>query len=132
MSRVTAGSVAVGVIGVGAVIWFADPTTPGGLSPPCPIDAFLHVNCPGCGSARCLYSLMHGDLARALRYNVLLVVVLVSTVLAAITYAVARWRDHRLPVQRHAKHASLAFLAAALIWFVVRNIPVAPFDSLKV
>ncbi|HEY0229106.1 MAG TPA: DUF2752 domain-containing protein, partial [Mycobacterium sp.] len=41
-------------------IWIGDPTTPHGPLPVCPTEALLGIDCPGCGSLRMLYSLMHG------------------------------------------------------------------------
>jgi len=36
---------------------------------PCPIKMFLNINCPGCGCTRCIYSLLNGNLIKALKYN---------------------------------------------------------------
>ena len=54
-----------------AAIWVGDPTTPNGPLPVCPTKALLGIDCPGCGSARMLYSLMHGNLVAAARFNAL-------------------------------------------------------------
>lgn len=54
-----------------AAIWVGDPTTPNGPLPVCPTKALLGIDCPGCGSLRMLYSLLHGDLLQAARFNAL-------------------------------------------------------------
>ena len=69
--------IVAGAVATGALVWFADPTTPGGIIPPCPTNALLHLNCPGCGTSRMLYSLMHGDFGAAVSYNAFGLVALV-------------------------------------------------------
>ncbi|EUA36348.1 hypothetical protein I549_1211 [Mycobacterium avium subsp. avium 2285 (R)] len=54
-----------------AAVWAGDPTTPGGPLPVCPTKALLGVDCPGCGSLRMVYALMHGNLLGAARFNAL-------------------------------------------------------------
>lgn len=125
-------AVAAGAAAAAAFIWAADPTTPGGVIPECPTKHYLHVICPGCGSMRMIYSLLHLDLASAFRFNA--VGVLALFVLA---YAYFRWTWGRLrgvrPVPWHARrYAPHIVLAVVAVWLVVRNIPVAPFTSLRV
>ena len=63
-AAVAAGAGAVCV----AVVW-ADPTTPGGVIPPCPTYTLFGVLCPGCGTSRMLYSLLHLDFSSALQFS---------------------------------------------------------------
>lgn len=49
---------------------------------PCPTAAILRVPCPGCGMTRATLALVHGDVAQALRFHPL--VLLVLPVLAAV------------------------------------------------
>ena len=69
---VTGGAVA---LHLGAAAFFAshDPyaTT---IFPPCPVLALTGYQCPGCGGTRAAYSLLHGDLASAIRMNPIVVV----------------------------------------------------------
>src|SRR3954454_22151705 len=78
-------------------IWLGDPMSTGGPLPVCPTKALLGIDCPGCGSARMLYSLMHGDVAAAARFNALglLAVVLLVWAYAAWTYGRATGRRVR-------------------------------------
>lgn len=39
----------------------------------CPIYAFIHLPCPGCGMTRALISLLHGDLQQSLSWHVMLI-----------------------------------------------------------
>lgn len=124
--------VVAGVVGAGTLIWFADPTTPGGIIPPCPTKALLGIDCPGCGMSRAVYSLLHGDLGAALAFNALGVVALVLLAVAFVTYTIGLWRGRRVRGWQNLRYSPAVVLVVTVIWFVIRNLPFAPFDSLKV
>jgi Protein of unknown function (DUF2752) len=44
---------------------------PGGILPVCPTKALFGIDCPGCGSPRMIYSLLHLDVTSAVHYNAL-------------------------------------------------------------
>ena len=77
-AAVLAGTAAVGRSS-GSVI----RPIPDGHLPACPTKTLLGIVCPGCGTMRMLYSLMHGDIAGALHYNA---VGLVAVVLLAWSF----------------------------------------------
>lgn len=124
--------VAASSTAVCAAIWVGDPTTPHGPLPVCPTKALLGIDCPGCGSLRMLYSLMHGDVAAAARFNALGLVAVVLLVWAYFAWTSARVGGRRLRSWQHQRWAPLITMALVLAWFVVRNIPVAPFTALYV
>lgn len=131
--RVAGPAVVLGsVAAVGTLVWFADPTTPGGIIPPCPTNALLHVNCPGCGFSRALYSLLHGDFGAAMHFNAVAVVALGFLAVAFVTYTVGLWRGRPVRSWQQWRYTPITVLVITLVWFVIRNIPIAPFDSLKV
>ncbi|GAA4659929.1 DUF2752 domain-containing protein [Gordonia humi] len=121
-----------GAAAAGALVWFADPMTPGGIIPPCPTNALLHIDCPGCGVSRAVYCLLHGDVAGALRFNAVAVVGLVLMAVAFVTYTVGLWRGRRVRSWQHWRYTPTAVMVVIGVWTVIRNIPIAPFDSLKV
>lgn len=125
-------AVVAGAAACCTAIWLADPTTPGGLLPACPTKAFLGINCPGCGSLRAVYSLLHADLPAALRYNAIGVVALALLCYAFAAYCVGVWRGRRVRSWQHLRYAPMLTVVVAGVWFVIRNIPVAPFTSLRV
>ena len=89
-----AGVVALSACACAAVVW-ADPTTPGGPIPPCPTRALFGVWCPGCGSSRMLYSLLHLDVPSALRYNAVGVLAVLVLAWSFAVWTVGRARDRR-------------------------------------
>jgi hypothetical protein len=113
-------------------VWMGDPTTPGGPLPVCPTKALLGIDCPGCGSLRMVYSLLHGDVLSAVRYNAigLIAVLLLLWAYAAWTYG--RLVGRRITSWQHYRWAPAIALAVVGVWFVIRNIPVAPFTMLHV
>ncbi len=73
----TAGAAAAYVAGVLLIDPFVD------RSIGCPVHELTGGYCPGCGSTRAVWLLLHGDIAGALRHNALL--------LPAVAYLVLRW-----------------------------------------
>lgn len=115
-----------------AAIWMGDPTTPHGPLPVCPTKALLGIDCPGCGSLRMLYSLMHGDLLAAARFNALGLAAVVLLVWAYFTWTYGRAVGRRVRGWQHRRWAALVTLSLVGAWFVLRNIPFAPFTALYV
>lgn len=114
------------------VVWIADPTTPGGPLPVCPTKALLGIDCPGCGSLRMLYSLLHGDVAGAARYNALGLVAVVLLVWAFGAWTYGRVVGRRIASWQHQRWSAAIALAIVGVWFVIRNLPFAPFTALYV
>jgi hypothetical protein len=125
-------AVLAGTAAVGALIWFGDPTNPDGHLPACPTKTLLGIVCPGCGTMRMLYSLMHGDVAGALHYNAVGLVAVVLLAWSFAAYCARVWTGRRWRTWQHGRYSAVVVLVVVVVWFVVRNIPIAPFDSLAV
>jgi hypothetical protein len=125
-------AVAAGVAGGCAVVWLANPTVPGGILPVCPTKALLGIDCPGCGSLRMIYSLLHLDFGAAVRFNAvgLVAVLLLGWAFAAWTYGRLAGRPVRS--WQHLRWSAPTALAVILVWFVVRNLGFGPFPGLYV
>jgi hypothetical protein len=125
---VAAPVVAGGILLAGCVtLAVVDPTH----GPPvCPFKAVTGWDCPGCGGTRALHQLFTGHLGAALSYNVLAVVilpVLLWGLFASLTGALGGPRWKSISVAR--PWIWIAFAVVIGFW-VVRNLPVAPFDWL--
>ena len=114
-----------------AAIWVGDPTTPGGFLPLCPTKALLGVDCPGCGSLRMIYSLLRRRRGRS-EVQRSGVVALGFLVVAYATWTYGRVVGRQIVGWQHHRWAAAVTLVLVSTWFVVRNIPVAPFTSLRV
>lgn len=115
-----------------AAVWVGDPTTPHGPLPVCPTKALLGIDCPGCGSLRMLYSLMHGNVLAAARFNALGLAAVVLLVWAYLMWTYGRATGRRVRSWQHWRWSPMVTLCLVLAWFVVRNIPYAPFNWLYV
>jgi hypothetical protein len=125
-------AVAAAAAGGCAVIWVANPTVPGGILPVCPTKALLGIDCPGCGSLRMIYSVLHLDFASAVHYNALglVAVLLLLWAFGAWTYGSVVGR--RVRSWQHLRWSAPTALALILVWFVVRNLGFGPFPALYV
>jgi len=97
--------------------------------PPCPLHAATGLWCPGCGATRASYLLLRGDLASALHFNAMWVVLAPFALYQAVAFAGeafgVRWL-RRIPLTQ----PLIVTLVAAIIGFgFVRNIPL---DALEV
>jgi len=115
-----------------ATLWFADPTTPGGVLPVCPTKALFGIDCPGCGGMRMVYSLMHGNIGAAVHYNALSIVAVAMMVWAYGAWVLGLLQKRRVRSWQHISWLPKAALPVVLVWFVVRNLPWAPFQALHV
>lgn len=115
-----------------AAILAGDPTTPNGPLPVCPTKALLGIDCPGCGSLRMVYSLLHGNLLAAARFNALGLAAVALLAWAYFSWTYGRLVGRRIRSWQHRRWAAAVTLSLVLAWFVVRNIPFAPFSALHV
>lgn len=98
--------------------------------PPCLFHEFTGLYCPGCGTARGLHRLLHGDVAGAIRLNVLTVAILplVLYLLAdAVRCGLAGPDAKPRPIP---PWLVWVFVAAVAVFWIARNIPVYPFTLL--
>lgn len=104
---------------------------PGTILLPCFFHMFTGLYCPGCGSGRACYYLLHGQIGMAFSSNPLMVILLPLISL----YVVARTADWVITGGNHVDRKIsvrllLWILAAVLVYGVLRNIPVFPFTLL--
>ena len=115
-------------VGAAVVLRHVNPYVPGNPLPSCPLYALTGFYCPGCGSTRCLYSLVHFDLPGAMAMNPLLVISLPFLFLMLL---------HMAGVRMKALDPLMRLLANPKFWLwvlpgyaLLRNLPWAPFTAL--
>ncbi|MDT5079503.1 MAG: hypothetical protein QOJ80_4140 [Mycobacterium sp.] len=113
-------------------VWVGDPTTPGGPLPVCITKSLFGIDCPGCGGLRMVYSILHGDLYGALKYNALGLAALGLLVWAWAAWTYGRVVDRKIRSWQHHRWAAVGALVVVSVWFVIRNLPFAPFTGLYV
>jgi hypothetical protein len=115
-----------------SVIYYRYNPTEYRFFPKCPFHSLTGFNCPGCGSQRAIYSLLHGNLVAALNDNTLLVIS-IPFLLIHFYYKIKSAllkRDLRWDVIYHPLTPKIIFVLVVVFW-IVRNIPVYPFSYLS-
>jgi hypothetical protein len=99
--------------------------------PPCPLHAVTGLWCPGCGATRASYLLLHGDVAGALHFNAMWVVLAPVALYQSVAFAGeafgVRWL-RRIPLSQP---VIVALLGALIGFGIVRNLPFGFFDVLN-
>lgn len=115
------------ILGALAFIYFFNPSTHG-FYPVCVFHQLTRLNCPGCGSTRALYALLHGNLPLALKDNSLFIFTL------AFLAARCAWFAANHFFSRHARQfispkMLWTFLIVTGVFTVLRNFPAFSFLS---
>lgn len=97
------------------------------FGPPCLFHELTHLYCPGCGGTRAAILLLRGDILGALRMNVFAVIVL-ACVPISLGYSLLTGRS--IQWAGNSGRAGRVIAAFVVAFFVLRNIPVAPFTYL--
>lgn len=106
------------------VLCFVDPRS-ARFAPVCPFHFTTGLHCPGCGTGRALHALVHGDLAHAVKLNVLAVATI--PVFLALAARAALRPAESLPVPPLWLRVAVYVLLGT--FFLVRNLPFEPFAS---
>jgi hypothetical protein len=118
------------VVPPGLAVLYRVPPTEGSIYPHCVFHTVTGLHCPGCGATRCLYALVHGNLAAAARYNVLFLGLL------PLLLAWGGWVwwcalvGRPLPAVRIHPWAFRVFFFVLIAFWILRNLPFPPFTLL--
>lgn len=98
---------------------------------PCVFHLLTGLYCPGCGAGRAAYALLHLDILSALSYNFLFVLLLpfIAYYILKMYIRVVIGKDI-LPFFTVSVKQFLIVLYLILLFWVLRNIPVVPFNYL--
>ena len=103
---------------------------PAGGPPICPFKAVTGFDCPGCGGTRAVHQLLNGHLGAALDFNVLAVLALPLILWGAFVTLTLMLRGPKLRMPSLSSRWTWVALVVVALFWVVRNLPVAPFDWL--
>lgn len=117
---------ALGLAGLIAVVCFLKPGTTPWL-PPCQFYELTGLYCPGCGSTRMLYFLVHGHLSLAFRQNALAMIVLPGVIYGLVLQVI---KPASAVYSRISPRWMTAFCLVVLLYAVARNLPFEPFCRL--
>jgi hypothetical protein len=126
--------VAVGGLAMGACIYvgLVDPsTTSSAFYPQCTFKALTGLDCPGCGLTRAMHSVVTGHPGRALDHNILIALILPLAVYTYFVWVSRTMFGWELPYVRVSKKVGYVIGPLILVFWVVRNLPWAPFNWLN-
>ena len=95
--------------------------------PSCVVKLTTGFDCPGCGGTRAFWYALHGDLPAAARHHLVFVFALPFLVYIYLAWAGEQVFRRRLPQLRVTPTMLGVFLAAWMVFTVLRNLPWAPF-----
>ena len=100
------------------------------FAPPCPFHWLTGLHCPGCGTGRAVYALLHGDIAGAWAMNKLMVVSIPFVLwMLAGSLPPVKQINSRLARVLPPKTVWLIPAIVVLYW-ILRNVPYYPFTLL--
>lgn len=118
-----------GLAGLFVIVAAVSLSTPGESAwlPGCIFFKLTGLYCPGCGSTRMLFYLVHGHPFEAFRYNALAMLVLPIVLYSLVRKSLA----FRLPaLPQISARWMTAFAFAVVLFTVARNMPAGPFCKL--
>jgi hypothetical protein len=94
----------------------------------CPFHYLTGFDCPGCGSQRAVFCLLHGDVMGAVHQNLLLVasLPLLTIQLGYKAKSLITKKDHKWPLL-YARATPVVLAVITVAYFIVRNLPFYPF-----
>lgn len=118
--RLITGAMAVAFL-AGCAVVYNFPPSQYSFYPRCPFYVATHWLCPGCGSTRALYSLLHGDVLAAWHYNALFTLLgpVVLAWLAFCCYRVMRY--DQIPKMAIPRSVTACLVVAVVLFAVARN-----------
>jgi hypothetical protein len=125
MSRLIGWSLLIGVLVL--LFFLFDPTASG--FPQCPVVKYTGLYCPGCGSQRAVHALVHGHFFAVFGYNPLVCLAIFYFIAEIVIWGLNRTgRQIRSLSER--RWTPLIILAVVITFWVLRNIPMHPFEML--
>ncbi len=129
--RIVLASAVILMLAAGGLIFLRNPPNQASFYPRCQLHQLTGLFCPGCGTTRCLHSLMQGQFADAAQKNMIAFAILPLTGAYALFWGLSwvlgkpvAWRYRITP-------RTGIFLVAILITFgILRNLPWHPFTLL--
>lgn len=128
-TRIAAGLGALAMVACAfAVFWF-DPSGES-FFPVCPLYKVTGFACPGCGMTRSFHALVHGDIIGAFRFNLFMPLMLGFIAYIFVSLTLLAIRGKSLSFEIFSPRITWTIFVLLMIFGVVRNIPVYPFNIL--
>ena len=117
------------IIAAGAILllyFFVEPKN--GNLPKCFFHELTGLYCPGCGVQRSLHALLNGHIITAIDYNLLFILFLPLIIYFILAFTLGK--KHAATSFIYKPVFSFTVLIVVVSFWIVRNIPFAPFSWL--
>lgn len=124
------GGVWLSVAAIAFFLFFFNPTSPANqFFPKCPFRLLTGFQCPGCGSTRACYHLLHLDPVTAFKLNPLMILTLPFIIYGLLGYTKSAFTGQ--PPRRLfiPPLYMWAWLVVMILFWIFRNTPWYPFVS---
>ena len=124
-------AIIISIVGLASVYYLFNPAKYG-FFPKCPFYTLTGFYCPGCGSQRALYFLLHGNIKDAIRENILMIISIPFLLIHFFFKgkSLVLNKDLRWGVIYHPLTPKI-ILAIVIFFWITRNIPYHPFNYLS-
>ncbi|MDH7446851.1 DUF2752 domain-containing protein [Aquimarina sp. 2201CG14-23] len=95
--------------------------------PGCIFHSLTGYHCPGCGSQRAIHDLLNGRILQALQHNFLFIILAMVVVFKGYYYISKKVFNKNITDWTYNKYLTYAILILVISYWILRNIPVAPF-----
>jgi hypothetical protein len=111
------------VVSIALAILYRFSPTEYSFYPVCPFAYWTHLQCPGCGSTRALYSLLHGQVGDAIHFNAMFTIFFVFALCWGLMQYWSAIRDDRF-VRVTLPPRLVGAVAVGVVAFgFIRNLP---------
>ena len=98
--------------------------------PPCFFKLLTGLECPGCGSARSAYHLLHGNFLTAIDYNILFIAFLPFVAIEGLWRLFPGSQNPVFKIRIFSYVKSWQVMVAVIIFWIIRNVPLYPLNLL--
>jgi hypothetical protein len=105
------------------LLFLIDPVAQEGY-PKCPSKYISGLDCPGCGSSRCVHAMTHLEFRSAFAYNPLAFIAVPVLLFYAVAKLLGFWDQRispRIPKVLH-KHGAVIVLIVVVLFTIIRNL----------
>ena len=124
---ITAG-IWLGLVAAAVFLFFFNPSSPANqFFPKCPFRLLTGLQCPGCGSTRACYHLLHLDPVTAFKFNPLMMLTLPFIIYGLLGYTRSAVTGRPLRRLFIPPRYLWAWLVVMIFFWIFRNTPWYPF-----